>query len=388
MAFDFNFKSGLSSSKGLELKLQADGLIDVRLVELSLKGKMIQIGLKKQYTAELGQIADGLSGPLAITVTGRGVLIKKTKKLDEVREAALQQVFPGFNLTEFYVQNFISGEDSFLAVVRKDIVDKMIAAFKKKGVEVLMLGLGPFVVDQVLPQLNVYQDSLSFDGHRIKFREDKSWESYTQQLETDTGFALKIDLETMPEPFLLSYATAFQLILAEVLEPIEVDAPEIGENRAEYIAKLKFEKRGVLVLGLFFVLLLLNFLLFGFYNSSNQEMEGRAGRKSDLSANKKKMETEIKEKEVLVKKLGWNKGLGYAYICDQIGAGLPGSATLTEMSVESGLIKLKGTAENVYAINDCIYTFKKKSWVKDVQLEKYTADDQKQAQVFTITLNY
>lgn len=404
MVFDQYFKPGLTSCRGVELKLNTDGMVDMRSVELFRKGKLVHLGNKKQGNGALDEVLKNLSGPVALAITGRGVLVKKTRKLEEVTEGSLQHVFPGFKLEDFYVQNFVSGDDSYLSVIRKETADKLIAGFRKNGIAVLMLGLGPFAVDQVIPQLNIYEGTLGFDGHLIRLKEDQAWESYGQKGDEGTGFSLKIDMEVIPEQFLIAYAIGFQLLLTELLEPIEVDGPLIQTERTEVLAKLRFEKRGMMALASVFVLLLINFLLFSYYDSHNQEMAGRAGRQSDQMANRKKMEIEIKEKELLVNKLGWNKGLKYAFICDQIASVLPAAVTLTELSVnekepdmggaaktqprEAGQIKIKGQADNVYAVNDCIYAFKKKSWIKEVQLEKYAADEQKQAQVFTIVLNY
>jgi Tfp pilus assembly protein PilN len=159
-----------------------------------------------------------------------------------------------------------------------------------------------------------------------------------------------------------------------------------------------------LVLAAFFGLLLLNFLVFSYYNSANQEMAGRAGQQSSVTVNKEKMEAEVKSKEGMVNSLGWNKGLRYAYLCDQLGQTVPGTILLTEMTVntprsagssllkeapaEPYTIRIKGQAGNVYVLNDWMYVLKQKAWVKKVQLEKYVTDEQQQTQVFTLLLNY
>lgn len=399
-------ENGLSNCSGAEVNLQQDGVCSLRLVKLSLAKKLIQIDAKKEYSGTLDEVVaeNKITGPLAITLTGKGILIKKTARLEVISEQNLQHLFPQMKLEEFYIQHFPAAEQSFIAVVRKEIADAVVSTLKKHGIEILILSLGPFVVDQVIAQINSYDGSLRFDGHQILMNEVKVWQNYTYSPAVKAPFPLKIDIELMPEQFLLAYATAFQLILNDRLDLISVEAPEIKQNLIELSSKLKFTKYGSFMLVFFFVLLMINFLMFSSYNSSNQELMNRAGQKSSVFENRQKLEEEVKIKESKVQKLGWNRGYPYAYICDQIGQTVPKEIKLEEIQVNTlfagnsslikeaqaanGSIRVKGQTSSVYAINDWIYILKEKNWIKNVQLEKYTADDQKQAQVFTIYLSY
>lgn len=395
----------LTACAGAEVHLKQDGSYDVRLLKLSLNKKLIQIDAKKRYSGSSAKIiADSLTEPLAITITGKGVLIKKTNRLEIISEGSLQHLFPTFKLAEFYMQHFPAGEHSYISIVRKEIADAVIDAFKKQGVYVFVLSLGPFVVDQVIPQINSYEGVLKFDGHQISLNGEKNWTSYTYDADVKSAFPLKIDIEKMPEEFLVAYATAFQFILNDKLDLIEAESEQVSYRLSELMAKQKFKKYGTFALFFFFGLLMLNFLVLSAYNSSNQELMSKAGQQSYIYENRQKLEEEVKGKENLVKKLGWNKGFSYAYLCDQIGSSAPKEVLLDELLInalsggnaglvkealpETGRLIIKGQTSSIYAINNWIYDLQQKSWVKNVQLEKYTADDQKQTQVFTILLKY
>lgn len=405
MVLPLGINHGLSNCAGAEVHLKQDGSYDIRLVRLSLSKKQVRIGAKKCYVGSSAKITDFvLEEPLAITLTGKGVLIKKTARLEEASAGTLQHLFPALKLEEFYVQHFPAGAHSFVAIVRREIADAVIAVFKKHGVEVMMLSLGPFAVDQVIPQLNVYGDTLNFDGHELKLNEDKEWIEYNYIASKEEGFLLKIDIETIPQEYLLAYATAFQLILNDKLDLVEVDSEHIKKNLSMFLAGLKFKSNGTAMIILFFVLLMINFLTLSMYNSSNEELMSKAGKQSYIFENRTKLEKDLKDKELLVKNLGWNKGYKYSFLCDQIGAALPKEVTLDELQInalngskagllkdtplELGSMKINGYTTNVYAINEWIYELKQKSWVKEVKLEKYAADDQRQTQVFTILLKY
>lgn len=396
---------GLNNCAGAEVHLKQDGSYDVRLLKLSLHKKLIRIEGKKRYTGSAAKITDlVLEEPLAVTLTGKGMLIKKTARLEEASAGTLQHLFPTLKLEEFYVQHFPSGTHSFVAIVRREIADAVMAVFKKQGAEVLMLSLGPFAADQVIPQLNTYGTALKFDGHELTLNEGKEWLEYNYTPGAVAGFPLKIDIEVIPEEFLLAYGTAFQLILHDRLDVVEVASEDIKQRLAGLSAGLKFKRYSTAMVFFFFIMLMLNFLVLSGYNSSNEELMSKAGKQSYIFENRAKLENDVKEKEALVKKLGWNRGYKYAFLCDQIGATMPKEITLDELQInplsgkgmglikelplELGHMKIKGQTSSVYAINGWIYELKQRNWVKDVQLEKYTADDQRQTQVFTILLKY
>lgn len=397
-------QNGIADCSGAELNILADGSFAIRVVTLSLQKKLINITSKKEYTATLNDLKKtGIQGPLAITLTGKGVLVKKTARLETITEQNIRQLFPSFKPEEFYVQHFRSAENSFVTFIRKEIADQITGAFKKQDAQVLLLSVGPFVADQVIPQLNHYGGSLNFDGHQLTLTEEKAWLDYTYVAGSVSDFELKIDIEPIPEQLILAYAAAFQLLLHDRLELVAVESAEIKQELQELTAKLKFRKIGTLLLFFFFAALLINFLLFSYYNAANQELAGKVGQRSELFTDRAKLETEVKEKEVQIKQIGWNHGLHYAYLCDQIGQTLPAAVSLTEISTgktrdelgsvekttrETGRIKITGQSASVYIIHDWIYALKQKPWVKAVQLERYATDDQKGVQVFTLLVSY
>jgi hypothetical protein len=400
MAFGFRSSSSLDSCTGAEVKMHADGTVELRLLNLSLHKKLININWKKNQASTLDKFNANISGPVAITLTGRGILFRKTNRIEELTSAGLQGLFPGLKFSEFYVQNFISGDYSFVALIRKETLNLVLKAFVNRK-HVLVISIGVFLVDHVIPQLNIYIDDLEFDGHSISLKEDQTWIDYKPSTLNESGFVLKVDIETIEEKYLLAYAAAFQLILSQRLEPIQIDVEEVQLNKIDFFAKLLFEKRLTIMILSLFLILLVNFFLFTYYNLENANNTGMASQRSEVFLNQKKVGSEISKKELLVERLGWNNGLSYAFICDQIGLIVPSSVTLTELSVnipfvknvselESGTkqVKVVGQAPDVYAVNQFIYACKNRKWVKQVKLQKFIADDQQKTQVFSIVIDY
>jgi Tfp pilus assembly protein PilN len=402
---DLSLNYGLQNCAGAEVNILGDGTFAIRIVELSINRKLIHIDKKKEDVVNLSGFSKiNVKKELALSLTGKGILIKKTAMLESLTEQNLRQIFPGFDPSTFYVQHFISGEFSYLSFIRKEIADQVLDAFRKQGTRILMFSLGPFAVDQVIPQLNNYDVRLQFNCHQIILNERKEWLEYQYAIDALAEYQLKVDIEVIPEQYLLAYGTAFQLILNDRLDLIKVGDEQSNAALNESVAERKFKKNGVLLLSAIFALLMINFLLFSYYNSSNLELAGKVGQLSNRSSDRQKLTDDLNEKEQQVKQLGWNHGQNYSFICDQIGKSVPAAISLSELNVnglkdkyestekptlpETGTVKITGSSANVYVINDWIYALKQQHWVKNVQLEKYATDLQKDAQVFTLTFSY
>jgi len=132
---------------------------------------LLNIDSKSEYSGDLASLLKKLpkDKPVALSLTGKGVLIRKTAKIDEIGRDQLNEVFPNLQADQFYVQNFVSGDLSFVAIIRRDVSDQVLAAFAGEGLNVLLLAAGPFAASAVLRQLNTYGDELCFDGHCVQY---------------------------------------------------------------------------------------------------------------------------------------------------------------------------------------------------------------------------
>ncbi|MDB5012817.1 MAG: hypothetical protein JWQ25_1019, partial [Daejeonella sp.] len=155
----------------------------------------------------------------------------------------------------------------------------------------------------------------------------------------------------------------------------------------------------------FFIGLLINFFVFNYYNDQNQNLSLAVGQSSSNIESIQQLQSGIASKEKLLQDLGWNKGVSYAYLCDQIGLSTPSNVQLLELNInpalavsnltlgktityETGKIKVSGQVTDVKTINDWIYVLKDKSWVKKINLKSFFPDEQKQVQKFTLIITY
>ena len=102
MALEWINGQGITACCGVEVNILGEGAYAIKKVELSLQKNHIQPGEKKESVLTLDQLAQELSqGPVAVSLTGKGVLIKRTAKLEIISEQSLRQLFPGCQPEEF-----------------------------------------------------------------------------------------------------------------------------------------------------------------------------------------------------------------------------------------------------------------------------------------------
>ena len=399
----------LSSCAGLELHILPDNAYSGRLCSVSLEKNRLNIDKKSEAEGDLAAVLKQVPNdrPLALTLTGKGILIKKVARIEEITGDTLNKVFPNFSLETFYVQNFISGDYSFLALIRKDSADELVKKIGEAGIKLLTVGLGPFAVALVLGQINNYGEEIRFDGHLIQHNSAFEWEDYKYQPGATSRFPLKIDTEKIPERNLIAYATAFQLALFNRLSPIVIPNSITEHALAEFREEKKFKFNLSAVLAGLFVLLLVNFLVFSRYQAANEQLAAQAGRSSAGVENVKMIRNDLAEKEKQLRELGWNKGLSFAYLADRIGRSVPASITLNELSVnperdrlgtngegekyEQNIIRISGKTANPEAVNDWIYRLKDETWVNRVTLESFSPgngneDDSRQQFILKISI--
>lgn len=384
-----------TSCQGLELHLLPDNSYSGRICHVSLNKNLLTIGAKHEVEGDIACVLKKVSPgePLAVTLTGKGILIRKITGISELSEDSLNRVFPNLAVDNFYFQHFRSAENSFVALARKDMIDELINNIQSAGIKLLNISLGPFITSCILSQINTYGNEFHFDNHIIRFRKGFEWDDYQYTPQASSEFPIKVDREQLPERSVIAYATAFQLALLNHLEPVTIETEITSKTLAEFREEKKFKFSVATMLSICFLLLLVNFLVFSRYHALNEELQLEANKSSAGEVNIRSLEQDVAAKEQLLHDLGWNKGLKAAFLADQIGQSVPSSVTLDELTINprlksntptegkkysSNQIRISGKTINLQAVNEWIYKLKDKTWVKQVVLERYSPDGEDQ----------
>jgi len=396
----------INQAAGISIHVHADGSLSVSLCAVTVANKQLEITKKVPEETSLDELKKHLPSKsfVALNLSGRGILNKKIEKTNEVNAGNFNLLLPNANPDDFYVQNFISGDKSFVSVIRRADAEKWISAITELGFVPLTLSLGPFPVQHIVSQLNIYEGEMVFNGNIILRDEQANWTDIRYDEAAKSPFALKVDIEGINEKLIIPYAAAFQLVLASKLDSIIAEVPALQTAFSQKLADNKLKAQGLIVLTVLFLLLLFNFALFSWLGSSNSALATQASLTAQSTTDIQSLTQQIKQKDSLVQVLGWEGGINKAALIDQAAALLPPELTWKEVAmnpidlvttrIQKSLafynrqIRISGNSEKIIPVNEWIARVKTKAWIKNIQLDSYTYNSELNTGQFTITITY
>jgi Tfp pilus assembly protein PilN len=391
---------------GVNMVTASDGSLVINACVVKAEGNQLEIIEKSGGLKDPKELTKFLPAkvPVALNLVGKGILIKQTEKLTSIIEQDFSKILPNARSDDFYLQHFVSGATSYVALIRKEEADKILTKFKESGLEVLSVSLGPFAVQQVFPQLNFYGEEIIFDGHLIQRNEQGDWLTQRYATTNVSLFPVKLETEKIEEQFILPYAAAFQLILAGSLPLIQAQFPEADSKLKSALSYQRVMVISMVVLFTLFVLLLINFVMFSHLSSNNERLATQVGETSRNMADVEKLNAEIKQNEALLDTLGWDGNINKSVLIDRIAQLLPPDVTWQEVSVNPvsavrrneektirftrRTILVKGTTQRIVLVNEWIGRIKSLKWAKGVQLQNYTYDNEENTGEFTVIIDY
>jgi Tfp pilus assembly protein PilN len=396
----------MDQAAGIAIGIQKDGSVHIDACQVIKKNKELHFEKKIIAIKAVDELSSHLDTkvPLGLNLSGKGILYKQLAHTAEINANNFSSVLPNANIDDFYVQQFDSGEQTFVAVIRKTDADKWLDLLVQQGFKVLMLSLGPFPVQHIISQLNVYGEEVIFNGNRISRDESLAWTGYRYDPLLEAPFPLKIDVEPVDQQLIMPYAAAFQIVLSEKLDPIKADIISLEGNFQQVIREKRLKVLGGIVIAVFFVALLINFLALSWLNTDNIRLEAQVSRSARSSTDMQSMNDQLKEKEMLLRDLGWDGGINKSRLIDQLAALLPAEITWNELTLnplddpngrnqkelhffDRG-IRILGSSAQIIPVNEWIARIKTKAWVKAVQLENYTFNNELNTGQFSIIVDY
>jgi Tfp pilus assembly protein PilN len=341
---------------------------------------------------------------IALNLSGKGILQKQIEKIEGINPNNFSSILPNAEFDDFYIQNFISGNKSFVSVIRKTEVDKRINELQQLDFIVLSVSLGPFAIENIISQTNIYETEIVFNGHQISRDESLAWLNYYYDEALSSKNPLKIESENISEKLLIAYAVAFQLVLSNKLTPIIANVPQIESRYHDFINNRKLKTQGFLILACFFVLLLGNFFTFSYLTGANNKLTEQVSKSAQNNTDIQKINEQTLKKEALLKNLGYEGAFDKSILVDQLASLLPDDLTLKEVSINpidlntsrnqktisfySKRIKIVGNSDKIIPVNEWIARIKTKNWVRNIQLESFIINNELNTGQFTILIDY
>lgn len=393
-----------SKVAGVSIVIGANSKAVANLCFLSIEGNNLSITKIKTGIEDFKNLKDLLADekiPIALNISGKGILTKQViRQPNESLELA--SILPNVDVKDFYIQEFSSGDNTFVSVVRKTEAQKWLNQFDGLGLKVVCLSLGVFVMDQVLPLLNVYGNEVIFDGNHINLNDRREWLNAKFQTDLKAQFPFKIESEKIEEEAILPYSAAFQLALYPGVELIRAKAETIGSDLTILVETHKLKVQGASVLIVAFLLLLVNFICFSYLNAANAKLATQLGQTEADAGQAQQYQDSVKIKKALLDSLGWEGKTRKSVLIDQLAQLLPAEVKWQQIVVDPLIIassgdkqhfatrqiNVTGISERITSVNEWLARVKTKSWIKKAELKNYVFNNEQNTGQFAIIIDY
>src|ERR1700744_2980570 len=111
----------INQATGISIHLKSDGTTLINCCSLTASGNRLDIDQKLPDIQSPEELNKHLPNKafIALNLSGKGILHKQIEKIITITQANFSKILPNGNIDDFYVQNFISGDYSFVSVIRK-----------------------------------------------------------------------------------------------------------------------------------------------------------------------------------------------------------------------------------------------------------------------------
>lgn len=387
----------LNKIAGLELQIEADGSVMYNLVLLEKRKSLVITTFKQINIASPEELAGLIPKdvPVALTISGKGVLFKKASGNLE-GSSLLEQILPNAMPDDLYISS-VKNIQQYVFLARKDRVDTHIKVLEEKGIQVVNISVGVSQIVPLLPFLSSELREIESGGFQIQLL-NGNLQDINPVGKDYKSIEIEVGDERIPVQLLPAFGAAFN-VLALGNEPEDTTIRKRFDTWKE---KAVFQEAGKVLLIFFASLLFINLALFFYLSGENSEL---GAKNSTVLADIRKVESleaELKQKEKFLQEAGWIASSKTSLYADQIAATVPNTILLTELSIhpnnlsesrkekrmifETGKILIAGTCKDPVVLNPWLVELKKLDWVESAASKKYQYDHKKKIGFFELEL--
>ena len=321
-----------STSAGIQLTLHPDNKIDASVVILKKSKNLIDIkdcftGIDT-YDGIFEHLKPGM--PLYLSLNGRGILHKKLQSGNG--SDSINQLLPNASPDDFYMQAYkIDENERIVSVIRKDTLNTILDHFKNSKNFLMEISLGPFVINNIVGLLEGQSDHIHAAHYKILLKEGlisqiEHSDNQTQENE------YRVAGESLTDWSILPYALALQHFTG-VSDQVDFETEKPPVQQEEFIYKNIYRYLGYGMLGLFFTILLINYLVFTGYQNRTDNLTQQISANTGMIEKLDKLNKEFRVKNDLVNKSGLLQQTMFSYYADRIASSVPSEITLTKMEL-------------------------------------------------------
>ena len=387
---------------GVYLDINTEGSFTISCAHVNEKKGSLSLVHFSENLSSVEEIAGRYPGITVASVTadGKGVMHKKVKMHSDDK-VLLNQVLPNASIKEFWIQKYyIDTEWVYVSIIRKEVLDKIITAFKQKGIYLSLLYLGPFSATFLYDSLESPIQQMQAGSYLLEFENNRIFQfSRTTTPVSGTTTPLRSSDIVLSSGQIICFSSALVHFISPPDDIIKFDF-EYAE-RDEYFYKKAFTVLGGIVLIFFFVILLGNYFLFDHFNKKSSRLSAELIQNKSSMARLKILQEELKKKEEFIQSQGLLASSRSSYYFDRMVACMPEKIMLTSMQyqplikklkegsrpeINFFLIKISGKASNSAYLNDWMKKIKREDWVSNVQTLRFSQESLRVSGEFDISV--
>lgn len=342
--------------------------------------------------------------PVTLSIEGKGIIHRFVDEENGADDADyLQRILPQAKYEDYYAHVLASDGQRVVSVVRRPLVDRILAEFQSAQISVLSVSLGPFSLccfETHLP--SAASGERIVGGHVLSFS-DGSLHAYRYQplVSEDKIKSVNLGGEEMSEYLLVPFAQAFMEI-SDIDRDQHVIAT-LDHTARDYRERLAFIRMGKMWLTFFIVLIGMSAAISMYYKgkTAGLSIHDDTMIQAEIDAVKKRLQNHIDVRDSLwqIDSRPWTM----AYMADKIAAGLPPGAWLSELAIyphdetrsnrerrpihDHSCIRIRGTCTAVQLVNEWLQELRNLPFCESAEWVEYRYDDREQLGLFTIKLN-
>ncbi len=359
----------------IEVFLQEDRS-QYNVMEVLRKGNALSIDSTKTYTS-FDELLENVprNRPTLLSFTGQGIISKKVENTENYRSKLL------FNASDndFYWYELRHSMHIYVSVVRKSVIDDKIETFRKLGVFIVDISIGPLVVSVMKPLLPIV-NSLRTRYFILDFQNDRIC-GFTKHGNTDDQTFYEIDGDKIRSKDTVPFATLLNHLFPH--SDIEFEKGFLKGNTEEFRFRKAFNGLGVVALPSFLLVLLASYLLLGHYQQAYINLQVELEEKNIAYKKLVLLENDRDNKEAMLNESGLNDSNFLSFYLSEITKDIPPEIYLNELDIFApkskikpgqrinfinDRVEIKGVTSSNNAFADWIKAIKKYHWIENLEI--------------------
>jgi hypothetical protein len=317
---------------------------------------------------------------LYLVVNNNQVLSKSINK-ELSADKALQKSFPTIRISDFYYELIQLKEKTLVSICRKDYIHKLIDEYTNENLNIIGFTLGNNSIVHLLPFI---ENNFILTSNASFVKNNDELISYASQAKKDSNLYSINGLEItnnyiLPLASILSYFTNAEFLTNNF--------QGFNESIKKQYSQKRFFNIGLKTgLGVLFISLLINFLIFDYFNKKITNLSHKAQINQSYKEQLLLLNNTIGKKKKMVDDIVNSSTSKTSLYFDKIGATVPGSILLISMNYQpfsaalekeknivlnSKTIIIKGTSSSGIDFTNWVKVFENSDWIGSIEIIDY-----------------